>query len=131
MYIQPMTKEEAAEILGITPRTVERYAAQGLLHPKYQKGARGKVADFSEREVKNLKKKLAVAAVSKPVVAPKPLTAPFYHKLTLSVEEAAALAGLSMGFLEQAIEEGTLKVVKKDGKLNIKRKDLEEFVEKL
>jgi excisionase family DNA binding protein len=47
------------------------------------------------------------------------------------VEEAAALAGLSKGFLEQAIEEGTLKVVKKDGKLNIKRKDLEEFVEKL
>ncbi|MFN0085592.1 MAG: helix-turn-helix domain-containing protein [Blastocatellia bacterium] len=126
-----MTKEEAAEALGVAPRTVERYAAQGLLHPKYQKGARGKIADFSEREVKSLKKQLSIAAAQKPAAAPKPLTAPFYHKLTLSVEEAAALAGLSKGFLEQAIEEGTLKVVKKDGKLNIKRKDLEEFIEKL
>jgi excisionase family DNA binding protein len=131
MYIPLMTKEEAAEILGITPRTVERYAAQGMLHPKYKKGSRGRIADFSEREVKRLKKQLSIAAAQKPAPVPKTLTAPFYHKLTLSVEEAAALAGLSKDFLEQAIEEGTLKVVKKDGKLNIKRKDLEEFVEKL
>jgi nucleoside-triphosphatase THEP1 len=33
--------------------------------------------------------------------------------------------------LEQAIEEGDLKVVKRIGKLSIKRKDLEQFVEKL
>jgi excisionase family DNA binding protein len=120
-----MTKEEAAEALGVAPRTVERYVAQGLLHPKYKKGVRGKAADFSEREVKNLKKQLSTKEVSKPVIVP------VYRKLTLSLEEAAALAGLPKDFLEQAIEEGDLKVVKRDGKLSIKRKDLEQFVEKL
>jgi excisionase family DNA binding protein len=126
-----MTKEEAATELGVNPRTVQRYVAQGLLHPKYKRGSRGKVADFSEREVKSLKKKLAVTATSKPVVVPKPLTAPFYHKLILSLEEAAALAGLPKDFLERAIEQGSLKAVNRDGRLEIKRKDLEQFVEKL
>jgi excisionase family DNA binding protein len=126
-----MTKEEAAEALGVSTRSVDRYAAQGLLTLKYKKGVRGKVADFSEREVRKLKRQLSAGEAPKRGAVPKTLTAPFYHKLTLSVEEAAALAGLSKAFLEQAIEEGTLKVMKKDGKLNIKRKDLEQFVEKL
>jgi hypothetical protein len=126
-----MTKEEVAKELGVNPRTVQRYIAQGLLHPKYKKGLRGKVADFSEREVKNVKKQLSAGDVSKPRITSKPITVPIYQKLALSIEEAIALAGLPKEVVEQAIEQGSLKVVKRDGKLYIKRKDLEGFVNKL
>ena len=125
IYISAMTKEEAAELLEVTPRTIERYVAQGLLHPKYKKGLRGKAADFSEREVRNLKKQLADREVSKPVVVP------VYRKLTLSLEEAAAIAGLPKDYLEQAIEQGLLKAIEREGKTSIKRKDLEEFIDQL
>jgi MerR HTH family regulatory protein len=126
-----MTKEEVAKVLGVNPRTVQRYVAQGLLHPKYKKGSRGKVADFSDREVKNLKKQLSAGEESKPRTALKPITVPIYQKLVLSIEEAIALAGLPKEFVEQAIEKGSLKVVRKDGKLYVKRKDLEGFVNRL
>ncbi len=126
-----MTKEEVAKDLGVNPRTVQRYVAQGLLHPKYKKGSRGKVADFSEREVKNLKKQLFAGEASKPRSASKPITVPIYQKLALSIEEAIALAGLPKEFVDQAMEQGKLKVVKKDGQYFIKRKDLDSFVEKM
>lgn len=133
IYIPFMTKEEAAEALGVSIRTVDRYAAQGLLTLRYKKGLRGKVADFSEQDVRKLKRRLSVGEAPRRAVVPKTLTAPFYHKLTLSLDEAAALAGLSKDFLERAIEQGSLKAVNREqeGKLKIKRRDLEEFVEKL
>ncbi|MEP7342588.1 MAG: helix-turn-helix domain-containing protein [Acidobacteriota bacterium] len=120
-----MTKTEAAEELGIATRTLERYVGQGLLKPRYAKGARGKIAEFNEREVKALKKQLATREVTKlPQV-------PVHQKLMISLAEAAALTSLSKDSLEQAIEQGKLKVVKKDEKFYIKRKDLEAFVDKL
>jgi hypothetical protein len=128
MYIQLMTKEEAAEALGVSLRTLERYAAQGLLTLKYKKGARGKTAYFSEREVKTLKKQISAGEIFKPVARVKRLTTPFYYKLTLSLEEASALSGFPQEFLEQAIQQGNLKVVKRGEEYYIKRWDLEDFV---
>jgi len=120
-----MTKQEAARELGVALRTLERYVGQGLLKPKYTKGARGKVAEFNEREVKALKKQLSSREGTKI------LQVPIHEKLMVSLEEAAALTSLSKDFLEQAIEQGLLKVAKKDGSMNIKRKDLEKFVDSL
>jgi len=131
MYIPAMTKEEAAELLGVSSRTLGRYAAQGLLTLRYKKGARGKVAYFFEREVRDLKKRLSAGEVSKPTVAPRRATIPFYHKLLLSLEEASALAGLPRDFLEKAIQQGKLKVIKRGEEVFVKRKDLELFVDKL
>jgi excisionase family DNA binding protein len=120
-----MTKREAASELGVGLRTLERYVGQGLLKPKYTKGDRGKVAEFNEREVKALKKQLSTREVKRvPQV-------PVHEKLMMTLEEAAALTSLSKDFLEGAIEQGSLKAVNKEGRLNIKRKDLEQFVEKL
>lgn len=120
-----MTKTEAAKELGVALRTLERYVGQGLLKPNYAKGARGKVAEFNAREVKALKKQLSTREVTKiPQV-------PIHQKLMFSLAEAAALTSLSKDSLEQAIENGSLKVVRKDGKFYIKRKDLESYVDKL
>lgn len=126
-----MTKEEAAEILGVSIRTVDRYASQGLLTLKYKKGSRGKIADFSESEVRKLRKQNTKGISPTQARSSKPASAPFYHKLTLSLDEAAALSGFSREFLESAIENGSLKATHREGRLNIKRRDLEEFVEKL
>lgn len=120
-----MTKTEAAKELGVALRTLERYVGQGLLKPNYAKGARGKVAEFNAREVKALKRQLSTREATKiPQV-------PIHQKLMLSLAEAAALTSFSKDSLEQAIEHGSLKVVRRDEKLYIKRKDLEAFVDKL
>jgi excisionase family DNA binding protein len=52
-------------------------------------------------------------------------------KLTLSLAEAAQLAGLSKGYLKKAIDGGELKAAKRGKGWNIKRSDLEEWVKGL
>lgn len=53
------------------------------------------------------------------------------YKLTLNLKEAAQLAGLSRGFLLEAIHDGTLKAAKRGRGWNIKRTDLDAYVNKL
>lgn len=52
-------------------------------------------------------------------------------KLTLSLAEAAQLAGLSKNYLKKAIDGGELKAAKRGKGWNIKRSDLEMWVEGL
>lgn len=56
---------------------------------------------------------------------------PIEAKFALTLGEAASLSGLPKNVLERAIEQGRLKVVKNEGTLYIKRKDLEKFVDGL
>lgn len=49
-----MNKKEVAERLGVSERAVERYASQGKLSVRYEKGQRGDAAVYEEREVKKL-----------------------------------------------------------------------------
>ncbi len=53
------------------------------------------------------------------------------RKLTLSLVEAAALAGLSKGFLSAAIHAKKLKAAKRGRGWNIKRDDLDAYIKKL
>lgn len=49
------TKQEAAELLGVKPRTLELYTQQGRLSVKYVKGQRGRMAQYDEAELETLK----------------------------------------------------------------------------
>ena len=110
-----MNKKEAAAALGVSERTIERYVSEGKLHPTYRKGKTNKVADFSEEEIEFLRKEGKVPPVG------------IEHKLLLSIEEAAAVSGMTITRLEKALTGGELKLV--DGK--IRRSDLEAFVARL
>lgn len=50
---QYLTKKEAAEVLKVSERTIENYAAQGFLTPLYPKGTPGKKVVFDAKEVEN------------------------------------------------------------------------------
>jgi excisionase family DNA binding protein len=52
-------------------------------------------------------------------------------KLTLSLEEAAAISGLSKGFLTSAIHARVLKAAKRGRGWNIKRTDLDSYIKNL
>ena len=121
-----MTKVEAAEYLGVSLRTLSRYVTDGKLNPTYRKGKTNDVAVFEDAELKKLKKEL-----EKGQEGGRTRNVPIEAKFTLSIGEAASLSGLPKGVMEQAIKQGSLKVVRKDGNLYIKRKDLEKFVESL
>jgi excisionase family DNA binding protein len=53
------------------------------------------------------------------------------EKLTLSLDEAAELAGLSRGHLRAAVGDGSLQAKKIGRGWRVKRADLENYVEKL
>lgn len=53
-----MTKQEAAEFLGVKSRTIEHYAKQGRLSVAYTRGTRGQVATYNEEELKKLREEL-------------------------------------------------------------------------
>jgi predicted site-specific integrase-resolvase len=104
-----MNKREAADYLGVSERTIERYVAAGKLHPRN--------GNFSVDEIERLR----VASEQAPqLVSPA-------QKMLLSVQEAAAVSGLSVSQINQALEEGKLRLVA--GK--IRKNDLEKYVNSL
>ncbi|KAB8314336.1 helix-turn-helix domain-containing protein [Tolypothrix campylonemoides VB511288] len=50
-----LSKAEAAEFLGVSPRSVERYSQRGKLHPIYFEGDNGKEAYYRLEELEKLK----------------------------------------------------------------------------
>lgn len=59
------------------------------------------------------------------------LTVPIHHKLTLSLAEASALAGISRGRLREAIKDGTLTAQVIGRGYRVKRTDLEDYIDSL
>ena len=59
------------------------------------------------------------------------LSIPIHHKLTLSLAEASALAGISRSRLHQAIKDGILTVQILGRGYRVKRTDLEDYVDSL
>jgi excisionase family DNA binding protein len=158
-----MNKTEACQFLGVSERSLARYAAQGKIGVTYKKGKRGNVADYDDGDLERLKDELSQPVSARPAVeslpnsdslalAPvsgigklpdllsliadrlKPDDKPqvsIENKLTLSLAEAAALSGLSQGFLSGSIHSEKLKAAKRGRGWNIKRADLDRFIEKL
>lgn len=54
-----MNKAEACEFLGVSERSLARYAAQGRIGVKYVKGTRGNVAEYNDADLKQLKDELS------------------------------------------------------------------------
>lgn len=62
-----LTKQQAAEYLGISTRTLAREVSSGRLTVRYEQGATSEVAMFDEQDLENLKKERQVSKV-KPIV---------------------------------------------------------------
>lgn len=57
-----MTKQQAAEFLGVTPRTLTNYIAAGKLSPRYVKGKTSPVAEFDPDELQAFKPQLTLVS---------------------------------------------------------------------
>lgn len=118
-----MRKWEAAKFLGVSVRTLERFAADGKLNLVYKRGKTGDEAIFDEEELAELKRELESVKGSG-----RRKEVPIEAKLTLSIDEATSLSGLTQKTILKAIREKKLAVVEEN---KIKRTDLDDFVRKL
>ena len=169
-----LNKQQAAEFLGVTVRTLERYTQEGKIGGRYEKGKTRSVLVYDEEELRAFKTDLTTktykptvdstptnpdkdgAELSRFVEVPQPLplleglshladvlkaireeqevdrlTVPIHHKLTLSLAEASALAGISRQRLRQAIKDGTLMAQIIGKGYRVKRTALEDYVDSL
>jgi len=155
------SKREAAEILGISTRGVERAVRRGQLQVQYRDSKHGRKAWFRPADLNRYKlhqqtrnpvgfssgiahssdKGLTIGTVT-PVVEADALrehanerssanTVPLSERLTLTVSEAAQLSGLPHSFLTQSIEAGKLKSIRIGRRLYLKRAELILFVQQL
>lgn len=169
-----LNKQQAAKLLGLSERAINRYVSRGMLSVTYKRRAEGsKEAIYDPAEVKKLKKTLS-APPPTPIVKqdPRPVRStamvkapeaslthvdntalvhlvqfaeaiagrlpqnpinivPIADKLTLTLRDAAALAGLSRDSLRDAIRDGKLKAEIRGRGWNIKRSDLNLWIKKL
>lgn len=63
-----LTKQQAAEYLGISTRTLAREVSSGRLAVRYEPGATGEVAMFDEQDLDNLKNERQIPKVKPTVV---------------------------------------------------------------
>lgn len=83
-----MNKEEAAEFLGCSLRTLERYMQQGKITFRYKKGKTRQVAVFDEQELERFREQLGQATI-KPAVEPRQTPPQETHELaTLNHERS-------------------------------------------
>lgn len=150
------TRQEAADYLGVSTKTISKYVKQGKLSARYEKGATGEALFLEKGEVEALKEAQAQVAY-KPatqlpaVTAPAPLpadtatserilevlakalsqSAPSPSKLLLTIDEAAQVSGLPRSNLRAAIVESRLPAVNVSRRWLVKREALEEYVRAL
>lgn len=155
------TKQEAAAYLGVSIRSIESYASQGKLSVSYARGPRGQIAKFDDEELARLKEELAQPLYPQrltvqPGSSEKLTTRPngtlgaidtltlverlsdlfqsrirLTEKLTLSLEEAAELSGLSQYRLRADTRQGKLKSIGGGKGYRIKRADLDAYIASL
>ncbi len=156
-----MTKQEAADYLGVTIRSIESYASKGKLTPAKAKGTRGDIAVFDEKELEKLKAEreqiqfvprpeLAAPTTASPPTAlarrrdvgdffklieaaraAAPTISDLAAKPLLKLSEAQTLTGLSRQILRAAIDDGNLKATLIGRAYRIKRDDLDNYLKNL
>jgi excisionase family DNA binding protein len=149
------SKREAAELLGVSTRGIERAVRRGHLNVVYHDSKHGKKAWFSPAELERYRQQQQsrgpvgfmtgsgggptigtvipmVDMQLRPVAEPARRTAgksvPIVDRLMLTLAESAQLSGLPRKFLNQSVRSGRLKSVKIGRIAFIKRNDLNEFV---
>jgi excisionase family DNA binding protein len=155
------SKREAAEMLGLSTRGVERAVRRGQLTVLYRDSKHGKTAWFRPHELEQYRElQQARGPVgftsgipfrppgnSPPVGTliptvdlerrrePEPQRGanrvPISDRLTLSVDDAAQLSGLPRSFIVKNIHSGQLKAIRIGRSYHVKRYDLDEFVHQL
>lgn len=153
-----MSKREAAELLGVSTRGIERAVRRGHLNVVYHDSKHGKKAWFSPGDLERYRQQqLARGPVGfmtgssngptigtvipmvdmqpRPIAEPTRRTmaksVPIVDRLALTIAEAAQLSGLPRKFLLQSLRAGVLKSVKIGRISFIKRSDLNQFVQSL
>jgi hypothetical protein len=153
-----ISKRQAAELLGVSTRGVERAVRRGQLNVIYRDSKHGKKAWFSPGDIERYRSHqearsspvgfftsgsgptigtLIPAVNADPRPSPEaarrspPKTVPLVDRLTLTLAEAAQLSGLPRKFLAGSMRSGALKSVKIGRIAFIKRSDLNDFVQNL
>jgi len=155
------SKREAAQILGLSMRGVERAVRRGHLTVLYRDSKHGKQAWFKAPELERMRQ---IQQGQGPVgftsgIPPRPeipaapaigalvpmVEMPSRHKsrererdgvpivdrLTLTIDDAVQLSGFPRAFLTENIHSGTLKSIVIGRRHFIKRAELNDFVDKL
>jgi excisionase family DNA binding protein len=148
------SKREAAELLGLSTRGIERAVRRGHLAVLYKDSKHGKKAWFSPPELEQYKQ---LQMAREPVGFTPPGTpmvgtlvpmveiaprrekgrdaatnpVPIADRLTLTVEEASQLSGLPQSFIVKSIHSQTLKAIRIGRSFHVKRSDLNQFVQEL
>ena len=135
-----LSKSQAADYLGLSLRSLERYTQKGKIAVKYVRGKYGKQPMYERSDLDQFQQSYQ-KVVHQPTVANLPsqssppvqsdqvldllrqlltqdtqkeegnsLAVPIEHKLLLTIKEAQALTGRSWVFLRDAIEDGRLLV---------------------
>ena len=151
------SKREAAEMLGLSTRGVERAVRRGHLTVVYRDSKHGKKAWFDAHELgryQELQQARAPVGFTsgipgqppgplvgtlipvvemrrKPETKPDAGAVPIADRLTLNVDEAAQLSGLPRSFIVKSIHSGKLKAIRIGRSYHVKRCDLDQFVQEL
>jgi len=156
-----MRKEEAAQFIGVSVRTLQRLTTKGEIPVTYEDGKKGKEAHYEEADLLDYIQKNKPAAIFRPaatsamthdattvapLVAPSDVTrgmveafnamaAPvrLSERLLLSLPEASTLSGVPLAKLRSDAKSGALKTIKSVGRGlgKVRRDDLESYVKKL
>lgn len=150
------SKREAAELLGISTRGVERAVRRGQLNVHYRDSKHGKKAWFRASDLDRYRRQQAreplgfTSGIPGQPPAPGPHvgtlipmveieprhrmardTVPIADRLALNLDEAAQLSGLPRSFIVQSIHRGKLHSIKIGRSQYVKRRDLNKFVQSL
>jgi excisionase family DNA binding protein len=150
-----MNKTDAARLLNVSPRTLQRLSQQGKISVAYKNNKSGAEANYDEAELRSYleqqssiiykpasqdfiqQESLAIRNDDRLITIlealrprQKPIV-PIESKLTLSIVEASALAGLSRQHLLEAIKDKKLKGRIIGRGWRIKKSDLEAYTQKL
>lgn len=151
------SKREAAELLGVSTRGVERAVRRGHLNVQYRDSKHGKKAWFRAIDLDRYKRQQQTreplgftsgipgqppgphVGTLIPMVEIEPRhrkargrdTVPVADRLTLTLDEAAQLSGLPRSFMAQSIRSGKLYSIKIGRSHYVKRADLNDFVQRL
>lgn len=153
------SKREAAELLGISTRGVERAVRRGHLSVQYRGSKHGKKAWFRPTDLDRYKRQQQAreplgftsgipgqppgtgphVGTLIPMVEIEPRhrkahgrdMVPIADRLALNLDEAAQLSGLPRKFIVQSIHSGKLHSIKIGRCQYVKRSDLNDFVRRL
>jgi excisionase family DNA binding protein len=151
------SKREAAEMLGLSTRGVERAVRRGHLTVVYRDSQHGKKAWFRPHELERFKEvqqargpvgftsgipgqppgvapmvgTLIPMVEMKPRRKPDINAVPIADRLTLTADDATHLSGLPRSFIVKNIHDGKLKAIRIGRSYYVKRYDLDSFVQAL